>query len=84
MSKPDRSLFRSDNVTSLVRNVYAKATETVISREASSASSPEVISILGYNYIRGKDLKPFLFCEFVNRVRMIPNSIVIQHVAYDW
>jgi hypothetical protein len=47
-SKPDRSLFRSENVTSLVRSVYAKATETVISREASSASSPELILILSY------------------------------------
>jgi hypothetical protein len=47
-SRPGRSLFMSESVTLLVASLYAEATEAVKSRATLSASTPELISILGY------------------------------------
>jgi hypothetical protein len=47
LSKPGRSLFKSESLTLLVDNLYAKATWAVKFRAALSASSPEIISFLG-------------------------------------
>jgi hypothetical protein len=46
-SKPGRSLFISENVTLLVDNLYAEATEAVKSRASLSVSTPELILIPG-------------------------------------
>jgi hypothetical protein len=47
--RPGRLLFMSDCVTLLVASLYAEATEAVKSRSALSASTPELVSILGDN-----------------------------------
>jgi hypothetical protein len=46
-SSPGRSLFKSAKVILLVDSLYAKAIEVVKARGALSASTPELISILG-------------------------------------
>jgi hypothetical protein len=46
-SRSGRSLFRSEIVTLLVASLYAEAIEAALSRAALSASSPELILILG-------------------------------------
>jgi hypothetical protein len=46
-SRPGISLFMSESVTLLVASLYAKSIEAVKSRAALSASTPELISILG-------------------------------------
>jgi hypothetical protein len=46
-SSPGKSLFNSDKVILLVDSLYAKATEAVTARAAVSASTPELILILG-------------------------------------
>jgi hypothetical protein len=45
--RPGISLFMSESETLLVASLYAEATGTVKSRVALSASTPELISILG-------------------------------------
>jgi hypothetical protein len=46
-SRPGQSLFISESVTLLVDSLYAEAIEVVKSGAALSASTPELISILG-------------------------------------
>jgi hypothetical protein len=46
-SRTGRLLFNSDKVIILVDNLYAEATEAVKERAALSASTSELISILG-------------------------------------
>jgi hypothetical protein len=46
-SNPGRSLFKSEIVILLVDSLYAEAIEAVKSRADLSASTPELISILG-------------------------------------
>jgi hypothetical protein len=46
-SKPGRSLFKSVKVILLVDSLYAEAIEAVKARAALSASTPELIWILG-------------------------------------
>jgi hypothetical protein len=47
-SRPGRSFFISKSVILLVNNLHAKAIEDIKSRAALSASTPELISTLGY------------------------------------
>jgi hypothetical protein len=47
LSKPGISLFSSEILTSLVDSLYAEAMGAVNSSVALSASTPELISILG-------------------------------------
>jgi hypothetical protein len=46
-SRPGISLFISESVTLLVASLYAEAIEAIKSHAALSASTPELISILG-------------------------------------
>jgi hypothetical protein len=50
LSRPGRSLLRSESVILLLDRLYAEAIEAVNSRAALSASSPESVSILGEIY----------------------------------